>query len=437
MELVARINQKLQTRRGTWLEMAVGTGLLILAIWVWPSPDAKRTINHPVSESTDAGTASVEPSAPTLQQRYRLSWEMSAGHWSIAPLGGGDITQVSAIPGPRGEWRSPGYVSVAELRQLLLQQLRDWQMVPSPTEREQLLRFQLQGEAVFTADMLTAESLRKAPSTEVLPHDSATASVTAVVGAEPPLPNGFNPCDPAFATAMAAWQSQMVPLLRDIDSKATVEVMMETAVGVKVRLPITPAARRMITSGRFGEDYRHAAIYLQAVACEQGANLTIDGQVGNGTRRALQALLQRLDWRGDLDQYDRFLRDYFGRGLPLSLQPGNAAFRREMQAWWQRIVPAIEANTTQVTWQPDYRDKTIQLRLGDVALKRLQKSNFGDRRSDELIYLQFLARSYGAPLVVDGQYGPNTERALGRLMAETYRRPADERSYQRSLAGRF
>lgn len=130
------------------------------------------------------------------------------------------------------------------------------------------------------------------------------------------------------------------------------------------------------------------------------------------------------------------------RGFPAAIDPRTALFKENLLQWKRGAREPLRLAQPQkrgllVTLSHPESGADVAMFLSAKALERIRQPDFGKSRRDHLIYLQALANQYGATLLVDGYFGPNSKRGLSRLPAEAFGRSELKRSYQDLLDAYF
>ena len=211
----------------------------------------------------------------------------------------------------------------------------------------------------------------------------------------PALPTDWDPTSESFSQAMSQWREKVLPLVKAASATApSFNLNLLEPGEPPLRVTLTGQARRRITASDFGMQTRDAAIYLQFLLVKQGAALTVDGQFGSGSRSEMQRILPSLSGTGE-NSVD-FFRNYFANAIPPMLVPGTSSFTKAMKAWRQAVLEKAPAG------------------LSSEVRSRISAPGFGNSKQDEALYLQVLGNRYGQAVTVDGRFGKQSRRAMGR-----------------------
>ncbi|MDJ0840689.1 MAG: hypothetical protein QNK37_29530 [Acidobacteriota bacterium] len=421
-----------QTLAGTGVQFAFGLVLIVVGVLVWPlgttQPEPQPKPSPAETAPTDQTSDAVQPVADQTTS-WRLMYRREQGHWMITPKGGRAEVLTDIIPGPGENQERTPFLSLAQVRTHLLDVLTSSQFNLTGGEIENLLKLRLDNEPLFRPDDFKAGRVVSPTSRVSAPEKPKPATTSS--GA-PPAVADFDPLHPDFSEQMLAWKKQVQPHLDAVKGETgTVSFNMND-----LRVPMSKRARRRAAANDFGSKPVDAAIFIQYKTIEAGESIEVDGGLGSGSKKALAAVLQNMP---NAARYIDLLADTTVSGIPRQLQPGTALFNSEMKTWAGRIRSALSGieGAALIRFKPDFHREELELSLSADIARRLKNPGFGSQKRDEQIYLQYLANRYGETVDIDGEAGPETRKALARVLTGPFRHTNLGASYQRLIKNRY
>ena len=418
---------------GNLIQLAVGALLVITGFVTWPDRGV-RSEPEPPAEMREVGPA------PLVEKRdpdaYRLRYSAARGHWTVKPSGSRERTLTDIVPGPRGE-EPKGWMTREEIRDYLLQTCADWDLELRESMVTELSSLELGGQRLFSGAHF-ANGRAQVPKQAKPPVTQTTEPIETGATSTPVAPVWLDPTHPEFAAIMRTWRDEKVLILARaaVGTPGTINFNIELDGDTRLRVGFAEGARKRLLADGYGSRPIDAGIYLQYRVNLAGRPLSVDGQLGPGSREAIvEVLSQQREWAPHAARYAAILADYCGREIPDRLRPGTRLFTDEMKAWHARISPL--SGSSRITFTPDFSADTVTLTINDRVAARLAAADFGSRQSDAGIYLQATANRFGQSLIVDGQIGPGSRRALGEVLATTFRRPNARGAYSGLLQKAF
>lgn len=386
----------LQSPMGLFARFLVGCLLIWLGTWALPLSSVKESA--PNFDRPSENVTSQE--AP----RYRLTHNHEEDAWMVTPLGGASRQLTNIIPRARQTQIKGGYLDRDEIRVALLACLAEWRLKLSAVERHELLALRLGSGQLFELSDLMADAVSP---TQVPPLSGPWNWL---------IPARLNPTSVDFNRNMLAWRKVLLgQLLAAAKKKGKINFNVADAGGLMVRLPLGPSARARITSSKFGDQGRDAALFLQFLALKRGAELEVDGVFGAGSRLALAKLLEVDQVPASHRQvYLLFLENYFSKATPTLLDPSSQGFKRYQLAWANWVRPLLMDDS--------FTHQGSLFRLSSQARSRILADNFGSVLKDELIFLQFLANHFGYQIKIDGNFGPHSRKTLQAVYKDQFHR---------------
>jgi len=415
-----------ETLSGNLIQLAIGAVLVLTGFVTWPDRGVREEPRIE-TEIREAGPAPVaEKQEPDV---FRLRFSSARGHWTVRPRGGSERVLTDIIPGPRGDEDRTGYLTREEVRTYLLETTAAWDLTLSESEIAELTALELAGARLFPPSSFAAGRavVAKKTETEVARNQEPAAPISE----PPPVPPVWlTPTHPGFGPMMRTWRDEKVVKLARaaMGTPGTINFNIELEGDERIRVGFAEGARNRLLADDYGARPIDAAIYLQYRINLGGQPLSVDGQLGPGSRDALVTLLSaQREWAPHAERYAALLSDYCGRDIPSRLRPGTALLTKEMKAWHARISPP--GGSGRLSFTPDFSAETVSVTISDEVAARLAAADFGNRSTDAGIYLQILANQLGQPLIVDGQIGPGSRSALTEVLANRFRRPGQRGAF--------
>ena len=274
-----------------------GIALIGCGLWLVISGFTSR----PPSADGGLPAVVVSPAEPTSQQiRYRMMYSEYRKAWQIKDIEGNGLLWLpeNAFPWP-GLYNPPSRPMLAgEIRESLLAAMVRNHFSLSREQFTQLAGVSLDGQPLFPdleplkdlvpdkagLDRAGASALDEREAETVADIDSTPVRAT-------PIPPAYDPNARAFNDGLKDWAAALRQKLAKTTAKGRYYTVAYTnPVDDKpITMKIHERVRQPMLSTAFGDQNADKAAYLQALLCHHGFKLTVDGQIGPGTKKAIRS----------------------------------------------------------------------------------------------------------------------------------------------------